>query len=75
MPRTDELLQAITNGKQFSMIDLCDAYLQLEVDEMSKQYLDITTHRRLYRYNRFQFRVSAAPAIFQSVMDKIIQGL
>ena len=75
MPRTDELLQAMAHGTCFSKIDLSDAYLQVEIDEASKPFLVITTHKGLYRYNRLPFGVSAAPAIFQSVMDQIIQGL
>ena len=75
MPRIDELLQSMANGERYSKIDLSDAYLQVEVDDNWKQYLVITTHRGLYRYNRLPFGVSAAPAIFQSVMDQIIQGL
>ena len=75
MPRTDELLQSMAHGERYSKIDLSDAYLQVEVDDVSKQYLVITTTRGLYRYNRLPFGVSAAPAIFQSVMDQIIQGL
>lgn len=75
MPRTDELLQAMAHGNRFSKIDLSDAYLQVELEELSKEYLVITTNRGLYRYNRLPFGISAAPAIFQSVMDQIIQGL
>ena len=57
------------------MLDLSQAYLQLPVDEDSKDLLVINTQKGLFRYNRLPYGVSMAPAIFQSVMDRILQGL
>ena len=44
----------------------------MELDEDSKKYAVITTHKGLFRYNRLQFGLSAAPAIFQSIIDNIL---
>ena len=35
----------------------------------------INTHKGLYQYTRMPFGISSAPAIFQRVMDTILQGL
>ena len=37
--------------------------------------MTIDTHKELYRYNRLPFSVSAAPSIFQRVMENLLQGI
>jgi len=59
----------------FSKLDLSNAYLQLPLDEQSKQYVTINTHKGLFRYNRLPFGVSLAPAMFQRCMETLLQGL
>lgn len=54
---------------------LADAYLQIKVEENSKELLTINTHRGLYRYNRLCFGVKCAPGIFQQTMDTMLAGL
>ena len=56
-------------------MDLSQAYQQIVVNEQSRNFLTINTHLGLYRYKRLPFGISAAPAILQSVMDKVLQGL
>ena len=51
------------------------SYLQVEIDEESKEMLTINTHRGLFRYNRLPFGVKSAPGIFQQIMDAMICGL
>ena len=75
MPRPDELFSKLNGGKKFSKLDLPQAYQQIVVNEQSRNFLTINTHLGLYRYKRLPFGILAAPAIFQSVMDKVLQGL
>ena len=75
MPRPDELFSKLNGGKKFSKLDLSQAYQQIVVNEQSRNFLTINTHLGLYRYKRLPFGILAAPAIFQSVMDKVLQGL
>ena len=75
LPTPEELFSTLAGGKVFSKLDLSQAYLQLPVDEESKQYLTINTHQGLYVYNRLPFGVSSAPAIFQKLMDTVLQGV
>ena len=54
---------------------MVQAYQQLTLDEDSKKLLVVNTPRGLFQYTRLPYGVSTAPAIFQSVMDRILQGL
>ena len=40
-----------------------------------KQYLTINTHKGLYRYQRMLYGMTYAQSIFQSVMDKLLNGI
>ena len=46
----------------------------MNVNEASKPYLTINTHKGLFVYNRLPFGVALAPAIYQKAMEQIIQG-
>lgn len=62
LPHVEDIFIAMTEGQHFSKIDLKQAYLQLPVEEASKPYLTINTHKGLYRYNRLVFGIASAPA-------------
>lgn len=61
-----------SGGQFFSNIDLVVAYLQIEIEEDSKEFLTINTHKALYRYNRMVFGVTSAPALWQRAMDQVL---
>jgi len=75
LPRVEELFSSLAGGKYYSKLDLSQAYLQLPLDEETKDYVTINTHKGLYRYNRLPFGVSSAPAIFQRCMDSLLKDL
>jgi hypothetical protein len=75
LPNTEDMFATLAGGKKFTKLDLAQAYSQLELETGSEKYLTINTHQGLYRYNRLAYGVSSAPAIFQSVMDRILNGL
>lgn len=75
LPHIDDLFTGLAGGKKFSKIDLNQAYLQMHVDEKSKELLTIVTHKGLYRYCRLPFGITSAPALFQRAMDQILSGL
>ncbi len=75
LPKPEELFSILAKGKVFSKLDLSQAYLQLQLDESSMQYVTINTHKGLYSFTRLPFGVASAPAIFQKIMDRILQGL
>lgn len=63
LPRIEDVFANLSAGEKFTKIDLRQAYLQLEMEEESKKYLTINTHKGLFRYNRLLFGVASAPAI------------
>ena len=75
MPRAEDMFATLAGGKHFSKIDLSSAYLQMEVEEDSKKYLTINTHKGLFTYQRLPFGITSSPAIFQRAMEQILQGL
>ncbi|XGW22264.1 hypothetical protein V3C99_004908, partial [Haemonchus contortus] len=75
LPTPDDIFTKLNGGRYFSQLDLAEAYLQLEVDDDSKQLLTINTHRGLFRFNRLPFGVKPAPGIFQQCIDALIAGL
>ena len=60
---------------QFTELDLSHAYEQMLVDENSKDFLTINTHKGLYRYNGLPYGVASAPGIFQRTVEGLLQGI
>ena len=58
-----------------SLQNLSHAYLQVQLDEASRDYVTINTHKGLFRYCRLLFGVSSAPAIFQRIMETLLYGI
>ena len=75
LPRVEDLFASLGQGKSFSKLDLAHAYQQILLDENSKQYVVINTHKGLYQYNRLLFGVASAPSIFQRTMEGILRGI
>lgn len=59
----------------FSKIILSNAYQQMELTPESQHLLTVNTHKGLYAYQRLTFGIASAPALFQSTMDEILQGM
>ena len=75
IPKMEDLLATLGRGNKFTKLDMSQAYQQLELEESSKRFTTINTHKGLYQYNRLSFGVSAAPGIFQRTMENLIQGI
>ena len=75
LPTTEDIFARLAGGNIFTKLDLSQAYLQLPVDDDGKDLLIINTPKGLFRYNHLPYGVSVAPAIFQSVMDRILHNL
>ena len=55
IPKVEDLFLKLTGGKAFTKLDVSQAYQQLVLDEESRKYAVINTHRGLFRYNRLRF--------------------
>ena len=75
LPRIDDLFASLAGGQQFSKLDLAHAYQKIALEEASKKYVLINTHKGFYQYNRLPFGVASAPSIFQKTMEGILQGI
>ncbi|XP_042372461.1 uncharacterized protein K02A2.6-like [Plectropomus leopardus] len=75
LPRIEDLFATLAGGKLFTKLDMSQAYQQLLLDEDSKEYVTINTHKGLFKYNRLVFGVASSPAIFQRTMDTMLQGI
>ena len=75
MPTPEELFTKLNGCELFTKLDLSHAYQQVVLDEKSQPYVTINAHLGLYRYTRLPFGVAAAPAIFQQIIDKLLDGL
>lgn len=75
IPVIDEVLAEVGGHKYYSVLDMKGAYQQLELTDKSKRLLVVSTHKGLYMPKRMPFGVKPASQIFQSVMDKVLEGI
>ena len=75
IPKTEDLLATLGGGQKFTKLDMSQAYQQLQIDEESRKFTTINTHKGLYQYNRLPFGISSAPGIFQRAMENLLQGI
>ncbi|XP_055590407.1 uncharacterized protein LOC129742525 [Uranotaenia lowii] len=75
LPTVEELFASVAGGEKFSKLDLSQAYLQLEVRPEDRELLTLSTHRGLFRPTRLMYGVASAPAVFQRLMEQILQGI
>ena len=75
LPLPEELFHKLNGGTKFTKSDLADAYLQIRLDEKSKQLVVLNTHQGLYCYRRMPFGLGYVLAIFQRVIEQIVADI
>ena len=75
IPKVEDLLATLGGGEKFTKLDMSQAYQQLQLDNESKQYTTINTHKGLFQYNRLSYGISSAPGIFQRNMENLLQNI
>lgn len=75
IPKVEDLFTRLRGGKYFTKLDLSQAYTQLPLEDDSKRYVVINTHKGLFQYTRLPFGIFSAPRIFQRVFENILKGI
>lgn len=57
----------------FSKIFLSHAYQQVELENDSRAYVTINTHKGLFHCKRLPLGVYIVPEIYQCIMDQLLQ--
>ncbi len=70
--KVEELFTRLQGGKSFTKLNLRQAYQQLELEEESKKYVVVNTHKGHFRYTRLPFGVASAPGMF---MENLLKGI
>ena len=75
IPKIEDLFNQLEKGKYYTKLDLSQAYQQISLEEHSKKYVVINTHKGLFQYTRLPFGISSAPGIFQRVIESLLKGV
>ena len=76
LPRVEDNLDSLSGASLFSTLDCNMAYHQIEVDERDKMKTAFATPTGgLYHYITMPFGLCNAPATFQRVAEKALEGL
>ncbi|XP_063052002.1 uncharacterized protein K02A2.6-like [Engraulis encrasicolus] len=75
IPKVEDLFAQLNGGQHFTKLDMSHAYQQIVLNEESRKYVTINTHKGLYTYTRLPFGVASSPAIFQRTIEGILGGI
>ena len=75
LPLIDDILAQLGQAKYFTSLDLKSGYWHVLMDENDKEKTAFACHRGLFQFNVMPFGLTAAPAIFQELMSKVLEGL
>ena len=74
MPRIDDLIERIGRARYITTLDLCKGYWQVPLEEKSREYTAFQTPMGLFQFTVMPFGLHGAPATFQRLMDRVLQG-
>ena len=74
MPRIDDLIDRLGCAKYISTLNLSRGYWQVPVAESDWPKTSFTTSMGLFQFRVMPFGLSGAPATFQRMMDRLLQG-
>ena len=71
----DLFARVAPGAKKFSILDLSQAYQQVQLNEQSKKYVVINTHRGLFQYNCMPYGIASASACNRKLTERHPCGL
>ena len=74
-PAVDDMFEGMSGCQIFSKIDLTNAFLQIPLEESSKELTTINTIWGLFQFNFLPFGLTVSPGIFQQQLDRCISDL
>ena len=75
LPRIDTCFDALGGAKYFSTLDLRQGYWQVENDPETADKTTFITRKGAFKFKVLPFGLSNAPAVFQRLMNMVMQGL
>ena len=75
MPRVDDLIDLVAGSPYITTLDLMKGYWQVPVAKEDREKTVFTTPFGLYQFTRMPFGLQGAPATFQRMVDKLLNGL
>lgn len=73
IPIIEEIIDNLSNCKYFTILDLAAGYHQIPMEEDSVQFTAFATIEGHYEYLRCPFGLCNAPAVFQEMMNDILE--
>lgn len=74
LPLIDDILCLLGKAKYFTALDLKSGYWQVKLEDSSKEKTAFACHKGLFQFNRMPFGLSNAPAVYQELMNIVLQG-
>jgi hypothetical protein len=75
MPNTEDVLSSFHGAKYFSTLDLRSGFWQVAMTPEDQTKTAFTTYRGLFEFTVMPFGLTNAPAVFQRMMNSVLDGL
>ena len=75
LPRIDDTLDMLAGKQWFFTLDLANGYWQVSLSQEARVKTAFATHSGLFQFRVMPFSLCNAPATFERLMDRVLQGL
>ena len=75
LPRIDDTLDMLAGKQWFSTLDLANGYWQVSLSPAARCKTAFATHSGLFQFKVMPFELCNAPATFERLMERVLQGL